>query len=66
MVSKATYLIRNAVKWQYCEILLCFKILYYNIFQNVVYSCNGNGEFSAAVTPVSSKGSLRNQSFVSF
>ncbi len=37
-----------------CSILLQFKItdFYFNIFQNVIYSCDGKAEFSAAITPV--------------
>ncbi len=28
-------------------------VFYYNIFKNVIYSCNGKAVFSAAIAPVS-------------
>ncbi len=46
------YLIENTVKQFNCEILLQFKIsvFYFNIFENIIYSCVGKAEFSAAIT----------------
>ncbi len=50
------YLIKNTVKHYFYGILLQFQttVLYFNILLNVIYSCDGKTEFSAAITPVCS------------
>ncbi len=65
MILKEFYCTIKVVNYskKHCDIAQFKIIIYFNIFWNVIYFCDGKAEFSAVITPVFSvTWSFRNRS----